>query len=420
MTGADIAINPGLLYFAISGVNSLDAIPGVTFARKIIAGSLGVGSKDKSHFHFIMMKGWDSQNSIDINSVTNGVTPANNIIFGADASYNLLKDELSIKAAVNGSQVTQDVTAPKLDDKDLPGVFESLPFLKDLLDPNISTQVDYMYELSSTYKSKEIGTNAEILYRYVGPGYISFGAPNIRQDIQTIKLKVSNPFVNKRILASVFFKIDKNNIANLNSTTSTSKGFGFNLKVNFVGYPYVLVDYSPSSVSNDAVNDSLSFINNSDVLLISSGMNFNSKKFINSANLVFSNISSSSNSAVNDYSILNLNLSDNLSFLKMPLTFTGNIGYTINKGFLSFNALLFDLSAGYTFFEKWNNSLGASYYSEENINSKSTIYFNSNYTISKYLSFTFNILKDLYSEVVPLYGETDNLVIRAGITSNFK
>ncbi|MBK6539148.1 MAG: hypothetical protein IPG09_15750 [Ignavibacteria bacterium] len=100
-----------------------------------------------------------------------------------------------------------------------------------------------MFEVSSDFKSKDIGTNAEISFKSVGPGYVSLGAPNIRQDIQSIKFKVSQPFDNKKIMASVYYKLDKNNIAKLNPTTSTSTGLGFNLKINYKEFPFLIIDY---------------------------------------------------------------------------------------------------------------------------------------------------------------------------------
>jgi len=228
MTGADISFNPGILYFAISGINNLDAIPGTTFSRKMLAGSLGLGSKDKSHFHFNMMKAWDNENSIDATTLLNEVTPKDNIVFGTDAALKLFQDQFSIKAEVNGSMLTRDKTSPDLVSDDFP------KFLESFLDPKISSQFDYMYEVSSDFKSKDIGTNVEVSFKSVGPGYVSLGAPNVRQDIQSIKFKISQPFADKKIMATVFYKMDKNNVAQLNPTTSIATGLGFNLKINFL------------------------------------------------------------------------------------------------------------------------------------------------------------------------------------------
>lgn len=421
LIGANIAINPGLFYFAISGINNLDAIPNKTFSRKMLAGSIGIGGKDKSHFHINMMRAWDNSNSIDVTDPSIFITPMDNIILGTEGSFNLFNNQFSIKGEINGSILTRDKTAPELDRNSLPDAVKDIPdFIYDFIDPNTSTQYDLMYEVSSKYKSAKIGTDAEISFRSVGAGYVSLGAPNVRQDLQTLKFKISNPFLKKRVIASVYYKVDKNNLSNLNSTTSTSKGLGVNLKVNFQGYPYLLVDYRPNSVTNDAGVDSLYFKNNSNVLSVATGMNLMSKAFINSVNLVVSNISSSSQSAFNNYSNLNINLSNSLSFMKIPLTITGSAGYTKNKTILSYNSFLFDLSAAYSFTKKLVSSLGASYYTEEALSTKSSIYLNSSYTLNKFLSLNFNLIKDFYSEETFQYGNIDNLVIRAGISSTIK
>jgi len=414
MTGADISFNPGIMYFAISGLNNQEAITGTTYSRKMLAGSLGVGGKEESHFHFNMMKAWDNENSIDANTITNFATPQENIVFGTDASYSFIQDQLSIKGEANGSMLTRDITSPDLVSEDLPN------FVKNFLDPKISSQFDYMFTLSSNFKSKDADTDAEISYVFVGPGYVSLGAPNIRQDIQSIKFKVSQPFDNKKILATIYYKLDKNNLAQLNPTTSTSMGLGFNLKINYKNFPYVIIDYRPNSVSNDAPDGSpLYFKNNSNVFSFTMGINQNTKRYVNSMNLIFTSNSSSSNTGLNDYTIHSFNGSDNITFLKFPLTISGSAGYTENIAQNSVKSYLLDLSAGYYFIEDWSNTIGVTYYNEAKNNSKSSFYLNSSYSLSSYLNLNFNINKDIYREIIVQYGDYDNLTIRAGVTSNF-
>jgi hypothetical protein len=310
--------------------------------------------------------------------------------------------------------LTRDVTSPDLVSEDLPD------FVKNFLDPKVSSQFDYMFTLSSDFQSKDVGTNAEISYVFVGPGYVSLGAPNIRQDIQSIKFKVSQPFDNKKILATIYYKLDKNNLAELNPTTSTSMGLGFNLKVNYKDFPYIIVDYRPNSVYNDALDGSLLYFKNkSNIFSFTMGINQNTKKYVNSMNLIFTSNSSSSNTASNDYTINSFTGSNNITFLKFPLTISGSAGYTVNKAANSANSILLDLSAGYEFIEKWSNAIGVTYYNEEKTNTKSALYYNSSYSLGNYLNFNFNLMKDIYRETIVQYGAYDNLTIRAGITSNF-
>ena len=64
VTGADFEFNPGLFYIAASGLKNLSAIPYTNFQRKLLAGKIGIGGKEKSHFHFTIMKAWDNENSL--------------------------------------------------------------------------------------------------------------------------------------------------------------------------------------------------------------------------------------------------------------------------------------------------------------------------------------------------------------------
>lgn len=432
MTGADIAINPGMFYLGISGLNNLDAVPGSTFSRKMFAGRIGVGAKDKSRFHIILMKAWDNPNSLNVNTLTSPITPMENYVSGIDAAWKLYKDQITIGIAANGSTLKRDLNAPDLTDEQLEELKEELPSIVpkelflNIVDPNMSTQYGYMGEVNLGFVSNDFGTNFEASFKRIEPGYVSLAAPNVRSDIQSLNFKISNPFFKKRVQASVMFQIEENNLMALNTSTSKSKKFGFNLKVNFPGYPYLIADYRPNSVSNTSSAsalsaDSILFQNNSDILSIISGMNLTSKSFSNSLNLVLTNYSSSSNNDSNDYSMLNLILSNSLSFIQFPLTITSSAGYTKNKFFLtSSNSLLFDLSAAYTFLEKWNNTLGISYFTEQNSNTRYSVNFNSSYPVGKFLSIVVDVIKDHYSEKTFQYGDRDNLTIRAGITSFIK
>ncbi|MDZ4711916.1 MAG: hypothetical protein SGI89_06270 [bacterium] len=136
-------------------------------------------------------------------------------------------------------------------------------------------------------------------------------------------------------------------------------------------------------------------------------------------NLVFSSISSKSNSGFNDYSIHSFNGSNNITFLKIPLTISGSAGYTRSNAADSHNSFLFDLSAGYEFIKNWNNTLGATYYHEKKTNTKSSVYFNSTYSLSRYLNINLNVMKDFYNELTFQYGNFDNLIIRVGVSSDF-
>lgn len=213
--------------------------------------------------------------------------------------------------------------------------------------------------------------------------------------------------------------MDKNNVARLNPTTSTSTGLGFNLKINFKNAPYFIIDYRPNTVSNDASDPTLAFKNKSNVFSLTTGLNQNTKIYSNSMNLVFSSVSSSSNTGLNDYSIHSFNGSNNITFLKFPLTISGSAGYTRSNAIDAINSFLFDLSAGYSFIDNWNNSLGFTYYHEEKTNTKTTLNFSSSYSVSSFLNIDFNLMKDFYREMTFEYGDFDNLIIRAGVSSNF-
>ena len=344
VTGADFEFNPGLFYIAASGLKNLSAIPYTNFQRKLLAGKIGIGGKEKSHFHFTIMKAWDNENSLSASQITNNITPHENVLVGIDGKLKLLNDKLIFEGEAVGSMLTRDVTSPDLVSEDFPG------FLKTILDPKISSSFDFMYTLKASYDIEKLQTKLTGEYLLVGPGFTSLGAPNVRKDNKGFKFKIEQNFLEKLIQFSAFIQRDENNVAPMNPYTSTYAKYGVNLKLNFKDLPYIILDFRPNSVYNDANVDSLKIDNSTSVISLITGINKYNENYVNSTNLFVSTQNSSSLSGVGDYSIVNFVLSNSLSFMKFPWSVTGSIGYTINASDSSANIYSIDLGNSYTFF----------------------------------------------------------------------
>ena len=413
VTGADLEFNPGLFYFAASGLMNLDAIPGTNFSRKLLAGKIGIGGKEKSHFHFTVLKAWDNENSLSPPDITNDITPQENVLVGFEGKLNLLNDKLTFEGEAVGSMHTRDVTSPDLVSEDFPN------FLKNILDPKISSSFDFMFTLKSSYEIEESQTKLSGEYILVGPGFTSLGAPNVRKDNKGFKFRVEQSFMEKLVQFTAFIQKDENNVAPMNPLTSTYSKYGFNLKLNLKELPYIIIDYRPNSVSNDADADSLKIDNSTSIFSVMTGFNDYKEDYVNSANLFISSQSSSSFTGVGDYSIVNFTLSNNLSFTKFPLSLTGSIGYTLNSADSSSNDVTLDFANSYTFFNIWNNRLGINYTIEEERNSKIRLYYTSSLPLWNFATLNFNAEKSFYRETIYRYGEYDDFQVRAIISKSW-
>jgi hypothetical protein len=413
VTGADLEFNPGLLYFAASGLMNLRAIPETNFSRKLLAGKIGIGGKEKSHFHFTVMKAWDNENSLSASQITNDIAPQENVLVGVDGKLKLLNDKLIFEGEAVGSMLTRDIRSPDLVSEDFPG------FLKSILDPKISSSFDFMYTFKASYDIEQSQTKLSGEYILVGPGFTSLGAPNVMKDKAGFKFRIEQDFLEKLIQILAFIQRDENNVAPMNPLTSTYAKYGVNLRLNFKDLPYIILDFRPNSVYNDANVDSLKIDNSTSVFSLITGINNYNENYVNSTNLFVSTQNSSSFSGIGDYSIVNFVLSNSLSFVKFPWSVTGSLGYTINSSDSNANIVSLDLGNSYTFFNIWNNVLGINYTLEEEKNSKVRFYYTSSIPLWDLATFNFNVEKSLYRETIYRYGEYDDFLVRAIISKRW-
>lgn len=406
VTGLNVEMNPGWFYFAFAGWNNLDAIPNSTYGRNLFAGRIGAGEKNNSHFHITVLKGKDDQNSLSSSQIPESLTPQENVVLGTDASLNLFDNEIAIGGEVNASLFTRDVNSPELEDVS--------QIIKNLTGATISTQVDYAYELFSTINIKDSDTKLRGAYKFVGPGYISMGAPGIRRDVTGIDVKFNQILFNRIVSFSVFFAREKNNLISQNISTSTYYKYAFNLRMNFPNAPYLIIDYRPNFVSNNFKADSLKIENNAHVFSLMTGLNIFEDYLTSSTNFIISFQSSSSNQATDDLSLFNFTVSENVTF-NFPLSLTGMLGF-INFSPGEKTTLMLDFSTGYLFFDHWNNTVGINYAAESELSKKTGIYFTSAIPVWEIGNLFISLQQNFYREDIFTYGERDEFVMRAGFS----
>jgi hypothetical protein len=239
------------------------------------------------------------------------------------------------------------------------------------------------------------------------------------KDKAGFKFRIEQDFLEKLIQILAFIQRDENNVAPMNPLTSTYAKYGVNLRLNFKDLPYIILDFRPNSVYNDANVDSLKIDNSTSVFSLITGINNYNENYVNSTNLFVSTQNSSSFSGIGDYSIVNFVLSNSLSFVKFPWSVTGSLGYTINSSDSNANIVSLDLGNSYTFFNIWNNVLGINYTLEEEKNSKVRFYYTSSIPLWDLATFNFNVEKSLYRETIYRYGEYDDFLVRAIISKRW-
>lgn len=412
VTGGDIAYNPGWFYIALSGLNNLKAIEGYNYSRKLMAGKIGAGSMEESHFHITVLKAWDDENSLSPEQATNGITPQENFLFGTEGKLKFLNGRLIFEGEIVGSMYTRDITSPALESEDIPG------FLSFILDTKISSSFDYMYSIKSIYDIIETQTKITGEYKSIGPGYTSLGALNIRNDIRGFKIKVNQKFLKRKVQLSASMERERNNVGSLNTSTEITNNYSLNIKFNFKNFPYLILDYRPNYVYNEEGSDSLKVDYNSSVFTIMTGLNDFTDDYYNSTNLLISTVNNNASSDASDYKILNFLISSNLSFVKFPLTLAVSAGYTFNNSTENSRIVSFDLSGSYLFFKKMNNTIGLSYLGEKDRNEKFGVYFITAVPLWDVADFYLRAEQNFYREKVYEFGDNNEFILTATLSKN--
>ena len=410
VTGLNLEMNTGWFYLAISGWNNLEAVPGSSYSRNLLAGRIGAGSTDDTHLHLTMMKAYDDENTLTAVDIPSFLTPSENVVIGTDASLYLFNNLLKVGGEFAGSMYTRDVNSAELVSDDIP------EFVKSISDVNMSSQVDYSYEFFSEVDIKDTDSKLKAVYKMVGPGYISLGAPGIRRDVSGFDVKLNQILFNRIVSFTVQFARERNNLISQSSSTSTYSKYGFNLKINFKDAPYIIIDYRPNFVSNDLKTDSLIAENSAHVFSLMTGLNVFEDYLTSSTNLVFLIQSSTSNIEINNLSLFNITVSENLLFT-FPLSISGSLGY-IEYSPADYSTIIIDFSAGYTFFNLWRNSIGINYVSEAERNTKSGIYFTSRIAVWEIGDLFISLNQNFYREAVIVYGAREEFILRAGISKS--
>ena len=414
LTGVDIEYNPGLFYLAFSGLYNYKAVEELSFSRKILAGKIGLGDKRENHIHLTILKAWDDENSLNQDQITSGLTPQENLLMGTDGKLKLFDDKLVVEGEISGSVHTRDKTSANIDDGMVP------EFLRFIIEPKLSTSVDYMFIIKSTYDLEKTDTKLSGTFKSIGPGYVSLGALNFRNDIRGFKIKLDQRLFEKKIHFSASMERERNNVGSLNSRTETTDNYGFNLKFNFKDFPYIILDYRPNTVTNNEEIDSLLYNSRLSVFTFMMGLNDFSENFYNSSSLLISTINSKSSYETSDYRILNFVLSNNLTFSKIPLSFTGSFSYTFNDA--SSNSLIssVDLAGTYTFFNRMNNTLGFSFTNERDLSHKIGYYFSTSVPLWELGELYLRAEQNLYREKVFEYGNRNDFILTATISKSWK
>jgi hypothetical protein len=416
VTGLDIEFNPGLFYVAFAGLRNQREVQDEAFKRNLYSGRLGVGKIDKSHFILTMLYVKDDQNSmIPSESVSNFINPKANYLFGALGKLTLFDNMISVEAESNASLYTRDVRDAALGEGDVP------KFLVDMFHPTISSSVDYMYAVNTIFNNEKSNTKVSFGLSMIGPGYLSLGAPTVRNDKFGIDTKVEQKFADRKISVTAGFKTSSDNlIVTKLSKTTISSGM-LNVGMNFRGYPFLRLSYMPYFQKNDNEAPESKVDNKTHIFSANTGYNANlGKNVMSQTSLLFSLQDTRTYLNMYDSKNMNLMLMQSVSF-EDPVTLSGSLGY-VNSSFVGIEdskIITSDFSFSHTSFNAWQNSVGFMYSWEADRNSKFGLFFNSTATIWQRLNIDFRAEYSSYREQIFNPNNYNDNLVRLTVGTNW-
>ncbi len=381
VNGLDMEFNPGKFYLAFSygtaekpvqtparitpatPVDSLinpDSLVNRSYDRKVIAGRIGYGRKGGSHVLFTMLHARDDAASVAFDTNNIVLTPKENLLMGIDVRILGFDENFTLDGELVGSVLTDNAHSAPLDNSDVPS------FLTDLIEPKMSTHVDYAYALKFQFALPESYTRVSGSVRMIGPGFSSLGVPFLRNDLFRYEARIDQGFLRRQITVGGFYRHERDNLIPWKRSTTTLDGYGVNAGLNFRDYPYLQVLVAPYLQRNNA-EDSTYKLNNKTLLVsAATGYSWRIGALLSTTTLSYGLQTSTTQRAESDFRSTTYSLNQSVGF-SFPLLLSAGAGVTAQKYTLIENNILFvDGSASYTFADNWTTTAGTTFMSEEN------------------------------------------------------
>lgn len=439
VTGANIEFNPGLLYVAFAGGTSqrvrtgeelirlrsqpalpefVDTVIAPTYNRTLYAGRLGVGKRDASHFFLTTMWARDDETEIAVDSLVAdslGVrfAPKSNVVIGVDAVLDIVDDLLRIEGELTGSVINGDTRTMGFKNDDIPS------FLVDIVEPNLSTSIDYAYSVKSTLNIADIGTKLSAMARMIGPGYQSLGAPTLRNDLLRYDIRFEQRLLQRQIAITSFYRHDRDNLVAWKPGTTAIDAYGIGLGLTFRKLPYLRLNFAPYHQTNDLTGER-AVDNTTTTFSAIAGYSFRTGPLANSANITYSLQNSATNVAASDYGIGNVSLNYTAMF-EFPLMLNASVGLSdLAAGSDSTASILtFDIGGSFTAFDIWESSLGINIGKQTDVDSRFGFFVGSTLALWDYGYFDVRAEKNTYDNSFFLQDTYDEFLIRATLTTRW-
>ncbi len=397
VTGGAIEMNPWILYLAatagriqrgVEGSDTTDA----AYERRLYSGKFGIGKKEGSHVFFTILYAGDDTSSIpsyslplpgDTDTVV-VVIPQENYCVGVDFDLSLIEDHFKIESEIVGSQFTRDMRMPEL-------VVPGAPsWITDIFNPRMSSAFDYAFSVKPSLSI--LSTNLWGSVNMVGPGFISLGAPNLRNDNLSFEMGLNQNLFNNALNLSAFHKREHDNLIGNKLSTTYFLSYVFAFGLNFFNVPYLQASYTPFHQKNDSID----LDSKTDIFSLNTGYNFILFGLNHSPNFSWSHQKQKDVSVTNNYTSNSFYINETIGFT-FPLSISTGIGIThTDYAYTKDRIFSLDIRTSYTFFQSCTNGIGFNLSTEGEKGSRYGINFNSSIPIWLFGNMSVSAERNIY------------------------
>ncbi|MFH5831123.1 hypothetical protein ACG2F4_10710 [Halalkalibaculum sp. DA3122] len=223
--GGYLQVSPGNWLVELSGGRSrrkVDFQPRAelrepAYERWAVAGKIGYGSDDDSHFFLSSHYSIDKKHSVD-NPGT--ITPQENLTITPDAQLLIFDGAISLASQVTFSAYTRDLNSPLIP---LGGI--GVPaFLTNIMSAHTSSRINYAGQASADLDLDQFGL--QLGYERVQPGFISLGVGRTRDDQQKVRISPSVQLFDNKLSLQGNIVLGRDNLLNTRLHTQQNTTIG--------------------------------------------------------------------------------------------------------------------------------------------------------------------------------------------------
>lgn len=249
--GGHLQITPGNFLLELAGGRSQRAVRvssdrgfrEPSFERWTVAGKIGIGRDNSSHFHLGTHYSKDNVNSFEGG---NAISPRENLTITPDVKVDFFDGQFSLQSEVTATVYTRDLNSDKLQiDDAVPG------FIANLYKPRTSTRVTYAGNTQAELNLDRFGMTAG--YERIQPGFRSLGLSRIRDDQERIRFSPTVNFFQNQLNVSANVMLGRDNLLGNRLQTQTTRTVGTTAEASLSDQVMVTASYNlyVSSVESD-------------------------------------------------------------------------------------------------------------------------------------------------------------------------